>query len=79
MRLAELLREATFGVDLTPLSLASVCTVLTSFTGVFVMCGHVNSYAGAKLYYASLFTYVSSCSDVHVSTVLSEAESDVTF
>ena len=54
MRLAELLREATFGVDLTPLSLASVCTVLTSFTGVFVMCGHVNSYAGAILYYASL-------------------------
>ena len=90
MRLAELLSETTFGVDLTQLSLASVCTVLTSFTGVpqmsvmyehkaFVMCGHVNSYAGAILYYASLFTNVSSCSDVHVSTALSEAESDVTF
>ena len=94
MRFVELLSEATFGVDLTQLSLASVCTVLTSFIGVplmsvcgaklcinitHVLCGHVNSYAGAILYYARRFTNVSSFSNVHVSTVLSEAEIDVTF
>ena len=48
-----------------PVCGAKLCINITP-----VLCGHVNSYAGAILYYARLFTIVSSCSDVHVSTVL---------
>ena len=57
----------------------SVCGAKLCINITPVLCGHVNSYAGAIFYYARLLTNVSSCSDVHVSTVLGEAESDLTF